>query len=316
MGIWHFAGLGKSPGAVTAGLACIREQYETRHPQYGSTVDGLVIFTSPEIVTGKEISFPATHNTMWKNHIKEQWPKQHQNAVDIVKEFVKREFPKSEVYVVTVNVNEFSACFEAVATAILKFHTPGKVGKHIWANITGGSNVLNAAMTQVAYLSGFIVRLYYTFIADVRTNGSFLQPFSKSEAAFRYDEIYPLRTGFESRHRIMLEMLEQTSSLQSAQFISSDELLNRLKGAFPQEFGSLSRQEFIRNFLNSMEGYTIEQQGNRQEGQKDAIRLAEDGHKLLNMMRQPLMRALVEREQIDEDELQQIISRLNIKQIR
>jgi hypothetical protein len=46
MGIVHFAGLGRSPGAVTSGLAYLKHAYRGR-PEYGQIVESVVSFTSP-----------------------------------------------------------------------------------------------------------------------------------------------------------------------------------------------------------------------------------------------------------------------------
>jgi hypothetical protein len=47
--------------------------------------------------------------------------------------------------------------------------------------------------------------MYYTFVADIRANGSYLQPFSKDRDQFRYGEIYAFKTQFDQRHQTILE---------------------------------------------------------------------------------------------------------------
>lgn len=313
MGIMHFAGLGKSAGAVTAGLSCIKAQYGQWHTQYGNVAENLVIFTSPEIADGTEPAFPAEHNDYLSVTARKTWPRGETNTLKIVTGFMERELPDTALYVITVDVNDFSACFDAVGRAALKFHEPGQVGKHIWANITGGSNLLNAAMVQIAYLSGVIGRLYYTFVADLRQYGRYLQAFSKDEHLFRYREIYTLKTQFGWRHQKVLEVLERIDSETSGRYASSQELLCRLKGFAPEDFQDMDLPTFKRDFLNVMQG--IEQLGDRVSGQQDAVRLSDDGRDILRLVRQPLFRALVEREQLPGHEVEAITSGLNIRRL-
>ncbi len=313
MGILHFAGLGKSAGAVTAGLGCIKARYGQHHAQYGDIAENLVVFTSPEIADGTEPAFRVEHNDHLSMTVRKTWPRGEVNALRVVTGFVKREFPGAAVYVVTMDVNDFSACFDAIGRATLKFHEPGQVGKHIWANITGGSNLLNAALVQMAYLSGVIGRLYYTFVADLRQHGRYLQAFSRDERLFRYREIYALKTRFDRRHEEVLGVLEQVDAETQGRYVTSQELLCRLKGSAPESFGDLDLPTFKRDFLNVMQG--VEQLGDRVSGQQDAVRLSDDGRDILRLLRRPLFRALVEREQLPEREVEAIISGLNIRRL-
>lgn len=316
MGIYHFAGLGRSPGAVTAGLSCIWHQFGKQHDQYGNMAEGLVLFTSPEVADGSVKAFEAQYNSYQSINATKTWANDSASAVEIISHFLRKEAPDTSVYVVPVDVNDFGVCFDAVARAMLKFHPPGKTGKHIWANITGGSNLLNTAITQTAYLSGFIVRMYYTFVSDLRSHGKYLQPFGKDPTQFRFGQIYTLKTGFGQRHQMVLQVLEQIEEETPGRFVTANEVLSRLKGSAPSEFGAMELQTFTRDFLNVMQGYSIEQRGDRQTGQQDAIRLSADGKNILNLIRQPVMRILVRREQLIEREVAEIVNCLPIRQVQ
>lgn len=147
MGIIHFAGLGWSPGAVTSGLAYLKHEYRDR-PEYGQIIESVVLFTSPEVADGRESALEAEHNEYMSLEVRQTWPRGKTNAVKIATEFFEREIGEGTLHLCEVSVNDFSACFEAVAKATLRFHRPGDVGKHIWGNITGGTNPLNAALFQ------------------------------------------------------------------------------------------------------------------------------------------------------------------------
>ncbi|HRJ40275.1 MAG TPA: hypothetical protein PL105_00270 [Caldilineaceae bacterium] len=286
------------------------------HSQYGYMAEGLVLFTSPEVADGSVKAFEAQYNIYGSLQGRKSWPNDRESAISIIEYFLRQESPETAIYVVPVNINDFSACFDAVARATLKFHRPGKTGKHIWANITGGSNMLNTAITQTAYLSGFIVRMYYTFVSDLRTYGKYLQPFGTNPTQFRFDHIFALKTGFGQRHQIMLEVLEQIEHESPGRFAMASEVLSRLKGHAATEFGAMDLQTFKRDFLNVMQGYSIEQYGDRQAGQEDGVRLSSDGKSILNLIRQPIMRALVQREQLQEEDIEAIITSLPIQKVR
>lgn len=308
MGIWHFAGLGRSPGAVTAGLSYLKNEIGDTL-EYGRIVEGLIIFTSPEIINGAEKAYgPISDNEYMTRAVRKKWTGRLDNSCEIVKEFIHREFGDCELYVCEVNVNDFSACFDAVAKALLKFHRPGEVGKHIWANLTGGTNVLNVALIQVAYFSGFIPLLYYTFVGDMKKDGGFLKPFSRSKREFDFRRIYVFNTKFDDRYRYILEELEGVKD-----WLTSSELLSRLKGTHHELFGNMSLTSFKRDFLNVMLG--VRRKGSRAEGQEDLLRLSRDGEKTLEILRSPLFNALIKRKKYSESEIQELVSTLKIKKL-
>ena len=313
MGIMHFAGLGKSPGAVTAGLSYLQHEIGDS-VEIGSIVDSVVIFTSPEIATGNEPAYSEiTHNVYMQRAARKTWTRGMRNSLDIVAEYLHCEIGNGPFYVCELDVNDFSVCFEAVAKAMLKFHPPGAVGKHIWANITGGSNVLNAALMETAYISGFIPRLYYTFVANVKEDGKYLQPFSRDESQFDYREIYVLKTTFDDRYQSVLEEMEQIETETPGRWIGSQELLSRLKGRAKPTFADLSLGAFRRDYLNTMPG--IQRKGSRVEEQEDANRLSDEGHRILSLLRSPLFRALARQDGLAPDEIVTLTADLKIRKL-
>jgi len=308
MGIIHFAGLGKSPGAITAGLSYLKNEVGDS-PEYGKIVEGVVIFTSPEIVKGSEKAYPSVDNEYMSRTVRKRWTNGLENSFEIVSEFLFREFGDVNFYVCEVDVNDFSKCFETVAKALLKFHPPGKVGKHIWANLTGGTNVLNAVLMQVAYFSGFIPILYYTFVANLKEDGKFLKPFSRNENEFDFRKIYVFKTIFDKRYQYILEELESNRG----KWLTSSELLNRLKGKYPALFENVDIVSFQRDFLNTMAG--VERKGSRTEGQEDLNSLNKDGEKILEIIRSPLFKVLTRQNDYSLEEIEELTKDLRIKKI-
>lgn len=291
MGIVHFAGLGRFPGAVTSGLSYLKHQYGDRQ-EYGQIVESVVLFTSPEVAKGEVEAEQTEYNDYMSPTAKDKWPRNKTNAVEIVTEFVKREMQDVPVYCCQVDVTDFSDCFQAVAKAILRFHPPGDVGKHIWANITGGTNQLNAALFQTAYLSGFISRMYYTFISSVRNYGKYLQPFSDDRSLFDFREIYVLKTAFDERFQQILEELDAVAQKDPQKWLTCQELLGRLKGKGLPGFQNMSSETFRRDFLHVMQGRGLQRKGN-----EDQVRLdPQDGPRILSILRSEYVQALFQRQ--------------------
>jgi len=296
---------------VTSGLAYLKHEYGNR-PEYGQIIENVVLFTSPEVADGTEQAFEAEHNEYMSLNVRQKWPKGKTNAVEIVTEFFEREIGQGDIYCCEVNVNDFSACFEAVVKATLKFHRPGEVGKHIWANITGGTNPLNAALFQTAYLSGFIARLYYTFVSDLRQYGKYLQPFSRDQTLFDFREIYVLKTTFDERYQYILEELEAVAREDPTRWLTSAELLGRLKSKGVPGFQEMDARTFLLDFLHVMQG-----RGLQRRDKDDAIRLdSEVGLAILRILRSDLVQALFKRRALPDDEVNRLTSDLRIMECR
>ena len=304
MGITHFTGLGTSPGAITTGLSYLKHKIGDVS-EYGRIVEKIVIFTSPEIanreLTVKEAVINEYMSRNNRRIIRDKDP------LTIIEEFLADEFEYSvEIYCCEVNVNNFMMCFETVAKALLKFHPPGDVGKHIWVNITGGTNILNAALMQVVYLSGLIPVLYYTFVAN-RDDMKYLNPFSESTAEFDFRLIYTFKTTFDKRFQYVLEELRNVGD-----WISSSDLLSRLKRKVPSLFQDIDITSFRRDYLNIMIG--VSRKGSRAEGQEDLNRLNRHGEKILEIIQSVLFQALT-REAKDVYAINELTANLKIKRL-
>ena len=163
--------------------------------------------------------------------------------------------------------------------------------------------MLNAALLQVAYLSGLIPVMYYTFVANMREDGKYLNPFSRNENEFYFRKIDLFKTTFDEKFLYILEKLKDAGG-----WMNSKEILNRLKGEHPNLFGEFDLQTFRRDYLNVMDGWCIE----RKE-KEDLNRLSRNGENLLKRIRSPLISVLIGQEYLDyADEL---IQNLKIEEI-
>ncbi|MEJ5345460.1 MAG: hypothetical protein WHS83_11180, partial [Chloroflexus sp.] len=170
-------------------------------------------------------------------------------------------------------------------------------------------NVLNTALVQAAYLSGLVPKLYYTFVADIKNNGKFLQPFSQDPTAFDYREIDVLPTVFDERYRYLLEELGEIGE---DAWIPKEELLSRLKNK-SDLFVNVELEVFTRNYLNVWPG--IQRKGSRETGQENAVRLSAEGRRLLQLLELPWFEALVQRGTLSEEQRKSIHEGVNINKV-
>ena len=151
MGIYHFAPIGRWPGAVTSALAHLKH-HKDEFSSRGPVIDSLILFTTPEIAGGT-VKAPEVVFNQFQSLRSTRPELKSTNAVDVVVDFIKQEIAElmpdgGKVYrCILDDHGDYQACFEKVARAALYFSPPGETGKQIWANLTGGTNVMNAALS-------------------------------------------------------------------------------------------------------------------------------------------------------------------------
>lgn len=254
MGIVHFAPVGTSPGAVASALSYLKHNPNEFQMQ-GHLVEGVVVFASLEVREGRgeyvvrecvNNRFGSMNGPTWKNL----------SVLRVISKFIEAEMAdmmpgKGFISCCVIDPNDYRDCFEKVAKAALRFSAG--VGKHIWANLTGGTNILNAAILEVAFLSGLIARIYYTFLSDVSTYGKYLQPPSKDRSIFRWDDVPFVKTDFDERYYKILKELSKIGT-----WCKDEELLNRLRS--DEYFKGINIGMFKREFLNKMDGRELERE--------------------------------------------------------
>lgn len=211
MGIVHFVPVGTRPGAVTSALSYLKHDQDKFTEFKGQIIESIVIFTSPEIRNGGAIVKECFNNEYgsrkctgpsWKNIF----------VLNVIKKFIEKELVdiipiKGSLSVCVVDHNDYDDCFEKIAKAVLMLSPPCEVGKNNWANLTGGTNILNAALLEVALISGRINRFYYTFLSYIKTFGDYLQPPSIDKTIFDWREIPFVKTDFDKYYYEVIEVL-------------------------------------------------------------------------------------------------------------
>ncbi len=307
MGIVHFAPVGTSPGAVTSALAYLHHHPEEKGDYPGEIIESVILFCSHEVHDGSCPADEYAWNDYGRPNTRQGWqrPKGSPSVLQVIRDFLKSEVllgDHGDLYAWPMDVNHYEASFEAIARATMAVARGDSTGKYVWANLTGGTNVLNAALMQVASLSGLIGRMYYTFVAR-EADRRYLQPFSTDPARFSFVPLPLVKTTFDFGYYRLLEFLEDGS------WHRGQELLSRLKGdadpSIQSTFG-MSFDHFKNQYLNRMVGDELEEQRGATGEADRPVRLGPRGHQLLERIHQnKLVAALIHRERSEPALVQQ-----------
>jgi hypothetical protein len=257
MGVYHLAPVGTSPGAVTSALSYLMHNKD--EPDFrvgGKIVEALVLFPSWEVRRAEEgTPEDCVQNDYGTENKRRNW-KRGAAVPSIIRDFVRGELePDISIYICPVNVNDYDDCFDKIARVVLRFSV--RVGKHLWANLTGGPNIVNAALLEVAFLSGLIARLYYTFLCDVRRYGKYLQPPSLRHEIFAWRDIPMVKTNFDEDYYRVVKVLADLD-----EWYEDKDLLSFLAQDQSERFGSdrMNLDTFRRDFMNKMDGRELERE--------------------------------------------------------
>jgi hypothetical protein len=184
MGVYHLMGLGRSVGTVIGPLTYLAHRYnrwnaddrrffarsgEVRQRQAGQKVgdvQALVLFTTPEVLSGQVAAFGYVDNPPGRIATAPQMPAEPMKQV--LRRLLRREWPAisggrtaGTVFWCKVDRRDIRTTYERVVRVVAALAGVGGQGKEMWGNLTGGNNVINAALELAAMLSGAVARLYY-----------------------------------------------------------------------------------------------------------------------------------------------------------
>ncbi len=192
MGIYHFMGLGQSLGAVTAAVSYMAAckqiggktfqklfalSGEASHPEaHRGNVQALVLFTTPEIRDGREKCLPFCVNEPGRTRGREQAsrsvaPELRKRLASELGPIARQRDGKRlpiELYWCDIALDRPALTFERVAQVLAATKRPGTQGHEIWINLTGGNNILNAALQLATSIMGTPARTYYLLTKETR----------------------------------------------------------------------------------------------------------------------------------------------------
>ena len=187
MGVYHLMGLGRSPGTVIGPLTYLAHRYnrwnaddqrffarsgEVRQRQAGQKVgdvQALVLFTTPEVLSGEVRAFGYVDNPPGRIATAPQMPTEPTKPMkQVLRTLLRREWPaisggreQGTIFWCEVDRRNIRVTYERVVRVVAALAGVGGQGKEMWVNLTGGNNVINFALELAATLSGDVARLYY-----------------------------------------------------------------------------------------------------------------------------------------------------------
>ncbi len=107
---------------------------------------------------------------------------------------------------------------------------------------------------------------------------------------------------FDERHQYILEELEAIYYEDSSRWVTSRDLLGRLKSKGVPGFLEMDAKTFLLDFIHVMQG-----RGIQRKGKEDAIRLdPEVGRAILDILRSDYVRALLGKTHLDQERIRQM----------
>jgi len=272
MGVYHLAGLGTSPGAITVPLSYIyyflveayrNNNLEARNffsgsgeasgnEQWPGKPEALIIFSSTEIFSGE----------LKPNFCCKLFNIKSDKTVDCIQQYINslynhlgipNEHQIKYIYGIKVNTFDFSDCFKKAYITMKSLSS-----KEVWVNLVGGANQLNLSLMFASFLTLIPRRLYYVFEWDSNTNraSSYLEPingFDFQQMSNNWFEIPPLLVDID-RLRDLYNLISQRGAINICElkrFLNQSSLIP-VENYIPKLRGSLVNIENDRVTISSL----------------------------------------------------------------
>jgi len=263
MGVYHLMGLGRSVGTVIGPLTYLAHRYnrwnaddqrffarsgEVRQRQAGQKVgdvQALVLFTTPEVLSGEVRAFGYVDNPPGRIATAPQMPTEPTKPMkQVLRTLLRREWPaisggreQGTIFWCEVDRRNIRVTYERVVRVVAALAGAGGQGKEMWANLTGGNNVINAALELAAMLSGDVARLYYVQAENEAAEKCVR--FTAEDGYWVDLPVMPLALG--RLHQTILEVLSDHGPL------LLEDLFSFLQGEYWDLTRGLTSEEVLRN---------------------------------------------------------------------
>jgi hypothetical protein len=268
MGIFHFMGLGRSVGAVTAAVSYLAARYQRQNADdrrfFGQSgelaqradseglapgdIQALVLFTTPEVRNREVHCYPYTENQLGFT----AGAARTEGAIpELLRRLMRPELgvlagrrPSVAVFWCDIDLRRLDLNFARIVQVMRAAKPRGDLGKEVWVNLTGGGNLLNFALQLAGSLTGVPARQFY-LQAD---NNMLARPHLGRDALGEGDgfwiDVPIVYLDLSAAHRELLHTLQTLGPL------SEEQLLNILRGSSQGEaFGELDGPALRRRFL-------------------------------------------------------------------
>ncbi len=325
MGVIHFMGLGQSPGAVISAVSYLFFRLNRsdandssffsgsggrQHVDLTGSIEAIVFFSTPEIFNGTKKSHDYIDNTL--GHEDGKLISNQTELPDLLKQLLKKEWMPynrelgRDIYEVEIDMGDFDITFKRIIQTYLAFSSPGRQGKEIWVNLTGGLNIINLPLLSAGCLSALASRFYYINNLG-KKNGPIpkeIRPvIPKKDIGTASDRFWvdiPLpKLTFDINYYAVLDLL---SSLPPDTSLTIQDALERLRASndFGKYFQNVDETAFRREILLKIAGHHLIQTSD----DDNQIKITSTGENFLLNMQQNIFIDLIERGHVsDENQL-------------
>jgi hypothetical protein len=287
MGVYHFMGLGRAVGAATCAVDYVEKALDKvgrappvaeidrlfsgsggiRHEEADrGKVEAIVLFDSPEVIDGELPPFEYSGCRKSLGSMREE-------MANVLRSVWRRkdEDEGRKVFWCKVDIDNFQDCFEKVIRATYRFSPPGKQGKEIWCNLTGGSNSIGMALLSMARLTGKSTKHYLI---------SQSKAFQREVTVPKQIDIRPDRDGYFNIVPFLktnldllglYKVLEEMADALNMAPVKTDDLFSRLRWMEP--FSAMAVETFKRDYMLRLSGLGYV----RYDIASDVNELTEDG---------------------------------------
>lgn len=254
MGVYHFMGLGRSVGVVTTAVSYLVERYqrwsakdqsffglsgETGQTGKRGDIQAIVLFTTPEVRQGQVLCEDYVDNP--PGQMRGSAHKGGQMRAVLLK-LLRREVspitggrPTVKLYWCDIHRTDLTPTFERVVKTLSAAKRPGELDKEVWINLTGGSNVVNAALQLANTLAGGPARAYYIQVAgDEYVRYTIPKDDIGTERDRFWNDFPVVPLQWDAARQALLQMVEALGS------VSLDGLLERLMGKYGGRFRDIN----------------------------------------------------------------------------
>ena len=266
MGVYHLMGLGRSAGTVIGPLTYLAHRYkrwnahdqrffarsgEVHQRQAGERVgdiQALVLFTTREVLNGEPKGLPYKYVENQPGQIPPGAENVRGSLERPMKEVLRRLLrlewpaisggrPSGTIFWCEVDRRDIRVTYERVVRVVAALAGAGGQGKEMWANLTGGNNVINAALELAAMLSGDVARLYYVQAENEAAEKCVR--FTAEDGYWVELPVMPLALG--RLRQTIIQILNDYGS------ISVEDLYSHLKNDYWDLSRGLTSEETLRN---------------------------------------------------------------------
>jgi hypothetical protein len=234
-------------------------------------VQALVLFTTPEVMHGRPDGLCADYIENTAGQARGRIVQRNEAMARVLRRVLPPDLKRAAgsrdqvaLYWCEIDRADLRVTFKRMARVMYATKPAGEVGKEIWINLTGGSNIVNLALQLAASLLSGPARLYYLNSEDTRClqHTTLLKDLGVTDRDRFWVEVPVIYLRLDEATRVILEELDKAPAT-----LEDNNLLARLRNhpTAWSEFADTTLADLRRNYLLPMAGQQLVQRDQQHE---------------------------------------------------